>query len=50
MKTANSRLIDGWQIRTRFDWLFTGASFVAFLSLEALLLYAYFTWLNQTLH
>jgi len=47
MKRGKDKLIDGWQIRSRFDWFFTGLSFLAFLGLEATLLYAYFSWLNQ---
>jgi len=47
MKRSKEKLIDGWQIRSRFDWFFTGVSFLAFLGLEATLLYAYFSWLNH---
>jgi hypothetical protein len=47
MRRSKQKLIDGWQIRSRFDWLFTGVSFIAFLCLEATLLYAYFSWLNH---
>jgi hypothetical protein len=47
MRRSKQKLIDGWQIRSRFDWFFTGVSFLAFLCLEATLLYAYFSWLNH---
>ena len=43
----SKKLIDGWQIKTRFDWFFSGASFVVFLCLEGALLYAYFSWLAE---
>jgi hypothetical protein len=49
MKLNSQKAIDGWQIKSRFDWIFTGASFVVFLCLEAALLYAYFNWLNQNI-
>lgn len=49
MKREQEKAIDGWQIRSRFDWLFTAASFVTFLALEAAILYAYFHWLNRTI-
>jgi hypothetical protein len=49
MKRSEVRHIDGWQIKNRFDWLFTAGSFIVFLSLEAALLYSYFHWLNNTI-
>lgn len=47
MRQSRQKLINGWQIRSRFDWFFMAISFVIFLGLEAALLYAYFSWLNH---
>ncbi len=45
----SGKIINGWQIKGWFDWAFTVASFVAFVCLEAALLYAYYTFLNDYL-
>ena len=50
MKREVTKVEESWQAKSRFDWLFTAMSFVVFLALEAAILYAYFHWLNKTIH
>ncbi len=46
MRSAKTNTFSGWQVKGRFDWFFMVASLIVFLSLEAILLYSYFHFIN----
>lgn len=49
MRSVKSNAFSGWQVKGRFDWFFMVLSLVAFLGLEAVLLYSYFKFISDKL-